>query len=116
MGLTALAFDRDGNRLATGASDKTIRIWDIRNWEPGRVGRPELLQTLRHEGPVTSIAFGGPADRWLAAGSEDRRVTIWEPGSEREVLKLRGHAASVEQVAFSPDGARVASASNDQTV
>src|SRR2546428_43787 len=43
-------------------------------------------------------------------------VQIWDTITERIVLTYSGHSDSVRDVAWSPDGAWIASASNDKTV
>jgi WD40 repeat protein len=43
-------------------------------------------------------------------------VEIWDYRAGKQLAVLRGHAATVGQVAFSADGGRLASASADQTV
>jgi hypothetical protein len=41
---------------------------------------------------------------------------LWDPASGRLLLTLQGHTAGVQSVAFSPDGRRLASVSDDGTV
>jgi WD40 repeat protein len=41
---------------------------------------------------------------------------VWDARTGQETLTLRGHAGAVYGVAFSPDGGRIASASDDGTV
>jgi WD40 repeat protein len=43
-------------------------------------------------------------------------VKIWDSATGKELFALKGHASAVWSVAFSPDGQRLASASDDQTV
>jgi WD40 repeat protein len=41
---------------------------------------------------------------------------VWDAGTGRGLLTLSGHSGEVKSVAWSPDGKRLASASNDGTV
>ncbi len=51
----------------------------------------------------------------LATASDDRTARVWDAGSGKELLVLRGHAGPVVGVAFSPDGKVLATASADKT-
>ena len=50
------------------------------------------------------------------SGSGDNTVRVWEAASGAELLVLRGHEGAVNAAGFSPDGARIVSASADKTV
>jgi WD40 repeat protein len=92
-------------------------IWEI--WEgSARVtaGRTEILRLtkrtmkkffLKHGAPIRSVVFS-PDGKFLASGSRDRTVKVWEVGSWWEVATLRGHGG-VLSVTFSPDGRFLAS-------
>jgi WD40 repeat protein len=45
-----------------------------------------------------------------------KTAKIWDAESGKELLTLRGHSAGVVGVAFSPDGKRLATATEDGTV
>lgn len=42
-------------------------------------------------------------------------MKVWDDATGVEVLSLKGHAAMVMAVAFSPDGTRIVSGSADRT-
>ena len=64
---------------------------------------------------VTSVAIS-PSGQFVAAGSLDTVVRIWEVATGVLVEQLRGHRDSVYSVAFTPDGKGLVSGSLDKTL
>jgi WD40 repeat protein/Tfp pilus assembly protein PilF len=79
-----------------------VRTWDTATGRPGRA---------LEKATVAADALALSADgRWLAAGCADHAVRVWDLSTARLRFTLRGHRTPVLKLAFSNDGARLASA------
>ncbi|KAL2884580.1 Vegetative incompatibility protein HET-E-1 [Ceratocystis lukuohia] len=106
--VTSVVFSNDGQRLASGSADNTVKIWDATSGA--------CVQTLEgHDHQVVSVVFSNDGQR-LASGSADNTVKIWDATSGACVQTLEGHHQEVTSVVFSNDGQRLASGSADNTV
>jgi WD40 repeat protein/serine/threonine protein kinase len=84
-------------------------------WHYLKRRRLEGLPPLHHRATVFSAAFS-PDDQWIASGSQDGKVRIWNATTGRELPSFQAHKNHVRSVAFSPDGRHLATASWDRTV
>jgi WD40 repeat protein/serine/threonine protein kinase len=102
-----VGFSHDGLRVAAGARDGTVRIWDTRTMM--------LLHTLEgSEERIFGIDFS-PDDRLIASASKDSTVRVWDTSSWAPQV-LRGHVAAAYAVRFSPDGRTLVSGGEDKTI
>ncbi|MCT0213476.1 WD40 repeat domain-containing protein, partial [Synechococcus sp. CS-1326] len=68
-----------------------------------------------HSRGVSSIAWS-PDESWLASGSDDETIRMWDSTSGRCTHTLEGHSRGVSSIAWSPDGSWLASGSEDKTI
>jgi WD40 repeat protein len=65
-----IAFSPDGQRVATGSSDRTVRIWDAGTGM-------EILTLHGHTQAIQSVRFLSNGHR-LISGSSDGTVRVWD--------------------------------------
>ncbi len=107
---SAVAFSPDAAvpkwRVAF-ADGQTVRVFDPATGnEPVRLGK----QPFR----VNSVAYS-PDGRWLASGSVDGMVIVWDADTGQETQVLH-HPDGISGLAFSPDGRRLAGAAGNNIV
>lgn len=104
--MDSVAFDRAGERLATGSWDGKARVWDARSGE--------LRATIPHGRYVHAVAFS-PNGSALAIGSSDPVVKLVNSADGTLIREFPGHEASVLSVTFSRDGRHLLTTSYDKT-
>ena len=72
----SVAFSPDGQRIVSGSSDNTLKIWDASSGKE--------LHTLKgHDDEVMSVAFSPDGQR-IVSGSSDKTVKIWDASEQTE--------------------------------
>jgi WD40 repeat protein/tRNA A-37 threonylcarbamoyl transferase component Bud32 len=104
----SVAISPDGQILASGSVDNTIKLWSLSNGKP--------LRTLSgHSSKVRSLAIS-PDGQKIVSGSWDGTIKLWNLQTGQLLKTLSGHSDGVLSVAISRDGQTLASSSADKTI
>jgi WD40 repeat protein len=104
----SITFSPDGQILASGTADATIKLWDLRTCQ-------EIRTLTGHTDAVISVAISSEG-KVLASGSADATIKLWNLDTSQEIYTLSGHSSSVLSVAISSNGKILASGSADRTI
>jgi WD40 repeat protein len=80
--VASISFHPQGNLLASGSFDHTLKLWDL---EQGK-----NIATLQgHTGQIRSVTFD-PEGRMLVSSSEDGTIRLWDAntGDCLRILKV----------------------------
>jgi WD40 repeat protein len=113
--VTSVAFSADGERLASGSSDQTVKFWDV-------LTARETTTVASRIKEVQALALSRDG-HWLAAENSSNSVTLWDAATGQQVRTLSSNkplgvlgSSWVYSIAFSPDSRWLASGVDDKTV
>jgi WD40 repeat protein len=113
----AVAFLPGGTQLLSAAGDRTVKIWDL--------ATAKRLFTVNDALDAVYTAAVHPSGRRFAAAGADRMIRTWSwnpdpssAGGQTATLQAStfAHGDSVLGLAYSPDGATLASAGADRVI
>jgi WD40 repeat protein len=95
----SLALSRDGRRIVSGSTDRTIQMWDAETAAP--IGGP----LTGHRDTVDGVAFSVDGEQ-IISGSSDKTIRVWNANPTNTLGKPVAGAITSD-VAISPDGRRI---------
>ena len=101
--VTGAAFSPDGKALLSSSTDGTLRFWDVATGAAAAV-------VPAHSSGVAALAVS-PKGIAATAGTS---IRLWDAATRQQIRELA--LPRVLAIAFSPDGALLASASEDKSI
>lgn len=114
--LRCVAISPDGETVAAGGEDNTIKLWSL-----GKGNQPKTLGNLltQHTGWINALAFSADG-QILVTGSSDRNIKIWDLGTGKLIRTLGNLFGKdwgwVYALAISANGQFLVSGHGDKTV
>ncbi|PMD56454.1 chromosome segregation protein-like protein [Hyaloscypha bicolor E] len=113
-----LSFDPSGKHIALSCTDGLVYVYSLINDEPELVRKIDgLIRTLETEDEISSKVVWHPDGRAFAAPTATRDIQVMSRGDwENQRTFTSGHDGDITALAWSPNGAMLASAAKDGKV
>jgi len=125
--IRAIEVTDDGTLLASGGHDKTVRVWDLAKSEVIHIMKEHThyIECLAFS-PASLSVYEAPDGKtykgkavpgnFLASGSRDKTIKIWETLTGVCITTMVGHDNWVRSIAWHPSGKYIISVSDDKTI
>jgi WD40 repeat protein len=122
-GVLSVAYSPDGRHIALGLANKTVEVWEFNKYKQNVFtmlfrffDTYKCIKTLiGHTHFVSSVAYS-PDGQYIASGSGDKSVRVWDVESGACLTNVKMHWDSVFSVSYRPDGKYIASGSADKRI
>jgi WD40 repeat protein len=106
--VVSVAYSPDGIRLVSGSTDGTVKLWD-------EASGGELKTFSGYSIHIKSGLAYSPGGIFFAAAMDNHSIALFDGEGGKSALVLKGHTGEVYDLAYSPNGQRLVSASLDGT-
>ncbi|KAH1070417.1 hypothetical protein GYH30_007482 [Glycine max] len=111
--ITSLSVSGDSKFFIVNLNSQEIHMWDV----AGKWDKPLRFMGHKQHKYVIRSCFGGLNNTFIASGSENSQVYIWNCRNSRPIEVLSGHSMTVNCVSWNPKIPQMlASASDDYTI
>lgn len=110
MPVLAMTYDTTGTLVATGSSDRVIKVWDI---EKGFCthsfrGHSDIIQLVKfHPNSNQNMLF---------STSDDNTIKVWDLIDSKDVATFDQHLSTPKAIVLSPDGYMLVSSGMDKVM
>lgn len=99
--VNAATWSPDGRRIASGSEDDTVQVWDS--------GTGQCIYSYeKHSNGVTAVSWSQNGQRLTSASQYGASMQVWSARAGQHLLSLPA-GYKVRDVAWSPDGSKIAS-------
>jgi WD40 repeat protein/serine/threonine protein kinase len=100
-GVTGVAFVTGANRVISASFQGRVRVWDL----------PSGRQVKELPLPGASAVAASPDGRWVAAGSSDGAIKVWDTSRFAPAWSVQPGLSYIGALVFAPDSRTLASGS-----
>ncbi|TAQ83798.1 hypothetical protein B7494_g7880 [Chlorociboria aeruginascens] len=113
-----LSFDPSGKYISLSCTDGIVYFYSLMNNEPELVRKiDDLIRTLETASEISSKIAWHPDGRAFAAPTATRDIQVISRGDwEKQRVFPNGHMGDITALAWSPNGAMLASAGKDRKI
>ncbi len=110
-----VAWEPDGNRIASAGGDGIVQVWDADNEQPLLTyrGHNRRLAGVGLPPPAIYTIAWSPEGLRIASAGDGTQVYVWDATTGHNLATYQGHTGispGVYALSWSPDGTRIASA------
>lgn len=122
-----MSIHYEGTYFASASNDETVAVWSLDTTTLMIIlqGHEHVVECVtfanENASKVLSETFEADANRaraplYLASGSRDKKIMIWEVWGSICLLKISGHDNWIRDLSFHQSGEYLYSASDDKTI
>ncbi|KAA1477636.1 WD40 repeat-like protein [Dentipellis sp. KUC8613] len=111
----SVAFAPDSLEVISGSEDRNVRVWKLSSDADGRLDGAHPTTAFTHRTGVNVVLYS-PNGQYHASGAQDGMVHVTSETTLADGRCFEAHDGAVLSLAYSPDGRRLFSSSEDTSI